>query len=95
MDYEREAGKIKFSGEEFIPDFTFRSYDLALEAKLVRAKQQIFNCIEEMSADIPANLSAFKNLLFCVCDLGAIRDVNESKEGLQRQSGVRVCVIKH
>jgi hypothetical protein len=95
MDYDRETGKVKFSGKEFIPDFVFRSYDLALEAKLIKAKQQISNCIEEMSADIPAYLSAYKTLLFCVYDLGAIRDVNEFQDGLQRQSGVRVCVIKH
>lgn len=95
MNYDRESGKVKFSGKEFIPDFVFSSYSLALEAKLIKTKQQISNCIEEMSADIPAYLSAYKNLLFCVYDLGAIRDVNEFQDGLQRQSGVRVCVIKH
>jgi len=95
MDYDRETGKVKFSGKEFIPDFVFRSYDLALEVKLIKTKQQIYNSIEEMSADIPAYLSAYKNVLFCVYDLGAIRDVNEFQNGLQRQGGVRVCVIKH
>jgi hypothetical protein len=30
VDYDREVGGIKFSGREFIPDFAFHSYNLAL-----------------------------------------------------------------
>jgi len=95
MDYDREAGKVKFSGREFIPDFIFKSYDLALEVKLIKARGDVSKCIEEMSADIPAYLSVYKHLLFCVYDLGEIRDVIEFQDGLQKQAGVRVCVIKH
>ncbi len=95
MDYDRESGKIKFSGREFIPDFVFGTYSLALEVKLIKTRVQVSSCIEEMSADIPAYLSTYQHLLFCVYDFGEIRDVNEFQNGLQKQAGVRVCVIKH
>lgn len=95
VNYDREAGKIKFSGKEFIPDFHFQGMNLALEVKLVRQKSDISKAVEEMSADIPAYLSAYSNLLFCVYDLGEIRDVHEFQEGLQKQAGVRICTVKH
>ena len=50
------------------------------------------SCVEEMSADATAYLSVYKNVLFCVYDLGEIRDVNEFQDGLQKEPGVRVCV---
>lgn len=95
IDYDREAGKFNFSGKEFVPDFIFPTFDLALEIKLVKERVRISQCIEEMSADIPAYLSRYRSVLFCVYDMGEIRDVNEFQEGLQKQRGVRICVIKH
>lgn len=95
IHYDREAGKIKFSGKEFIPDFVFMEYSLALEVKLIKDKQQVSGCVEEISADIPSYLSAYNNILFCVYDLGEIRDVQEFQSGIQKQNGVRICVIKH
>jgi hypothetical protein len=87
IDYDREAGKIKFSGKEFIPDFVFTEIGTALEVKLIKDETQRSACVEQMSADIPAYLSRYAHLLFCVYDLGAIRDVNEFQSGIQRQAG--------
>jgi hypothetical protein len=95
LDYDRETGRVKYSGKEFVPDFIFKRYDLVLEVKLIKTRQQVFSCVEEMCADVPAYTSVYQNLLFCVYDLGEIRDVNEFQEGLQSEEGVRVCVIKH
>jgi REase_DpnII-MboI len=95
IDYEREAGRVKFSGKEFVPDFIFANISLAAQVKLVKEKHQMTKCVEEMSADVPAYLSVYKNILFCVYDLGVIRDVGEFQEGLEKQNGVRICVIKH
>jgi REase_DpnII-MboI len=95
LDYDRETGRVKFSGKEFVPDFIFKSYSLALEVKLIKIKSDVSKCVEQMSADIPAYRSTYNNLLFCVYDLGEIRDVNEFQDGLEKQGGVRVCVIKH
>jgi len=95
VNYDRESGKVKFSGKEFIPDFVFPSLDMALEAKLIKEPAKISRCVEEMSADIPAYLSKYKNVLFCVYDTGVIRDVAEFQSGFERQTGVRICVVKH
>lgn len=95
IHYDREAGKVKFSGKEFIPDFVFPGFSTALEVKLVKEASSLSNCIEEMCADIPAYLSAYGSVLFCVYDLGAIRDVGEFQLGIQSQQGVRICVVKH
>jgi REase_DpnII-MboI len=95
IDYDREAGRVKFSGREFVPDFVFPNISLATEVKLIKERAQISKSVEEMSADVPAYLSVYKNILFCVYDLGVIRDVSEFQEGLEKQSGVRICVIKH
>lgn len=95
IHYDRETGKFKFSGKEFIPDFIFPDFRLALEVKIIRERGHISKCVDEMSADIPAYLSFYKNILFCVYDLGEIRDVSEFESGIQAQPGVRICTIKH
>ncbi|MFT8247175.1 hypothetical protein [Roseomonas sp. BN140053] len=95
ITYDREAGKVKFSGKEFIPDFVFPNVQTAMEVKLIREKSGISKCVEEMSADIAAYLSVYKTIIFCVYDLGEIRDVNEFQAGFQSQSGVRICTVKH
>lgn len=95
LDYDRETGRVKYSGKEFVPDFVFKRYDLVLEVKLVKTRPEISSCVEEMCADVPAYLSVYSNLLFCVYDLGEIRDVSEFQNGLQEQAAVRVTVIKH
>lgn len=95
VTYDREAGKINFSGKEFIPDFVFPGIHLALEVKLIKTKSDISGCVEQMSADIPAYISKYNNILFCVYDTGETRDVSEFQEGIQKQPGVRICTIKH
>jgi hypothetical protein len=95
VHYDREAGKIKFSGKEFVPDFVFPEFNLAIEVKLIKERSHISKCVEEISADIPAYRSVYGSILFCVYDLGEVRDVNEFQEGIQKQSGVRICIIKH
>ena len=37
-DFDREAGKVEFSGKECIPDFCVRKFSLAIEAKLQKAQ---------------------------------------------------------
>lgn len=95
VDYDRESGKFKFSGREFIPDFVFAAPKMALEVKLIKSAAQVSSCVEQMSADTAAYLSAYENVLFCVYDLGFIRDVPEFQAGIHTLAGARVCVIKH
>jgi len=95
FDYDRETGRVKFSGKEFVPDFLFKSFNLVIEVKLIKNKSHISKCVEEMSADIPAYLSAYESIIFCVYDLGCIQDVAEFQRGFESNAGVRLCVIKH
>ncbi len=95
VDYDRETGRVKFSGKEFVPDFVFPNYQLVLEVKLIREKTHISRSIEEMSADIPAYLSIYKSILFCIYDMGEIRDMSEIQAGIQNRDGVRVLIVKH
>ena len=95
LNYDRESGKIEFSGKEFIPDFVFRDIGMALEVKLVRQRADISKCIEEMSSDATAYAHAYSKILFLVYDLGEIRDVHEIQSGFEKLPGVRVCIVKH
>ena len=95
IDYDRESGRVKYSGKEFIPDFVFSRYSLVVEVKLIKERSQMSKCVEEMSADVSAYLSSYRNVLFCVYDLGVIRDVMEFQSGLEGHDGVRIVVIKH
>lgn len=94
-DYDRETGRVKYSGKEFVPDFVFKGYGLAIEVKLVRDRSKLANCVEEMSADIAAYLSAYESILFVVYDMGGIQDVSEFQLSFHNHAGVRVCVVKH
>jgi hypothetical protein len=95
VHYDRESGRVKYSGKDFIPDFNFHSLNTALEIKLIREGISPSTIVEQLSADIPAYKSAYSSILFCVYDLGSLRDVHEFQNDLQNTDGVRVCVVKH
>lgn len=95
VHYDREAGKFKFSGKEFIPDFVFPGLKVALEVKLIKERGQVSTCVEEMSADTTAYLSVYDTVLFCVYDLGVVRDEVEFQGGIQSNDRARVCLVKH
>lgn len=93
IDYNREAGKIEFSGKEFIPDFVITKMNLCIEVKLLREgrKSQI---IEEICADITAYSKKYEHQLFVVYDLGVIRDETEFINDISSKDGVKVLIIK-
>ena len=95
VHYDRESGRVRFSGKDFIPDFNFHSLHSALEIKLIKEAGNPSQIVEQLSADIPAYKSHYPNVIFCVYDLGALRDIHEFENGLQNTDGVRVCVVKH
>jgi hypothetical protein len=95
VHYDRESGRVRFSGKDFIPDFNFHSINTALEIKLLKENSSPSLMVEQLSADIAAYKAGYSRVIFCVYDLGAIRDVHEFQNGLQNTDGVRVCVIKH
>ncbi|HJW41542.1 MAG TPA: hypothetical protein VJ476_09985 [Rhizomicrobium sp.] len=93
-DYDRETGRVKFSGKEFVPDFVIPSELIAIEVKFVGELGRAKAVIDEMNADVIAFLTKYQRVLFVVYDLGFVRDVNEFGAGLEATAGVSVCVIK-
>lgn len=94
-DYDRESGKVEFSGKEYIPDFCMKKYNLAIELKLLKDTKARSRVIEEMSADITAYSKEYANQLFVVYDLGCIQNISQFKCDLEQCDGVRIVVIKH
>lgn len=95
VHYDRESGRVRFSGKDFIPDFNFHSIHTALEIKLLKEGTHPSAIVEQLSADIPAYKSRYAHVLFCVYDVGVLRDIQEFQTGFENTDGVRVCVVKH
>lgn len=92
-DYDRESGKIEFSGKEYIPDFIIPKLSLCIEVKLLRPGKKS-RIIEEISADITAYRKAYQRQLFVVYDLGVIQNEVEFKRDIEMSEGVKVIIIK-
>lgn len=94
-DYDREAGKVEFSGKEYIPDFCMQKYSLAIEVKLLKEPKAQSRIIEEISADITAYSKEYSNQLFIIYDLGCIQNATQFKSDIEKCDGVRVIIVKH
>jgi hypothetical protein len=94
-DYDREAGRVKTSGKESIPDFIFPTLNLCLEVKLSNSKDKLRTIVDEINADIRAYATKYDRQLYIVYDLGTIRDESEFRRGLEDVPGVSVIVVKH
>lgn len=95
IDYDREAGKVEFSGKEYIPDFCMRKYSLAIEVKLLKDPKSQSRMVEEISADITAYSKEYSNQLFVIYDLGCIQNVTQFKSDIEKCDGVHIVVVKH
>jgi hypothetical protein len=94
-DYDRETGRVKVSGREFVPDFVFHNLTLCMEVKLSKSADTRRAIVEEINADIRAYSTAYDRQLYVIYDLGTIRDEDEFKRGLEDAPGVSVVVVKH
>jgi hypothetical protein len=94
-DYDREAGRVKASGKESIPDFTFPSLNLCLEVKLSKSSDRLRAIVDEINADIRAYSTKYDRQFYVVYDVGVIRDETEFKQGLEDAPGVSVLIVKH
>lgn len=94
-DYDRETGRVKVSGREFVPDFVFQNLKLCVEVKLSKSADTRRAIVEEINADIRAYSAAYDRQLYVVYDLGTIRDESEFKRDLEDAPGVSVLVVKH
>lgn len=94
-DYDRETGRVKVSGREFIPDFIFRKLGLCMEVKLCNSKEKLKDIVEETNADIRAYGSQYPRQLYVIYDVGIIQHEDEFRRGIQDTPGVSVVVVKH
>ena len=95
QDYDREAGRVKFSGKESVPDFNLIRSSLALEVKFVKDRQRVGQIVDEINADIAAYSTGYRHLLFLVYDLGHIQNEIEFRQDLESAPNVFVVVVKH
>jgi hypothetical protein len=75
IDYDRETGRVKYSGKEFVPDFVFLPADMFIEVKLISSVERSKTAIEEINSDILAYKTRYSKGMFLIYDLGIIRDV--------------------
>lgn len=94
-DFDREAGKVEFSGKEYTPDFCMRKHSFAIEVKLLKDPKYQSRIVEEVSANITAYSKKYSNQLFVVYDLGCIQNITQFKSDIEQYDGVRVVVVKH
>jgi hypothetical protein len=87
-DYDREAGRVKSSGKESVPDFNFPRLKLCLEVKLSKSVDKLRSIVDEINADIRAYGKLYERQLYIVYDLGFIRDEEEFKRDLE-EPGVK------
>ena len=92
-DFDRETGRVKTGVKESVPDFVFKTLNLAIEVKLVKDKYGPTRITEEMNADITSYGTGYDNIFFVVYDVGGhIQNIDEFKlKGLH----VYTEVVKH
>ena len=94
IDYDRETGKVLFSGKEYIPDFIIPKLRLCIEVKLVREGKKS-SIIEQINSDIIGYGKEYERQLYIVYDLGEIRDEVEFKRDIENAGdSVRVVIVK-
>jgi hypothetical protein len=95
LAYSREAQRIEYSSKTYVPDFTIRKLDLAIEIKLCNRESREKEIIAEINDDILAYRNEYGNLLFVVYDLGLIRDTDRFTASFEQHQNVIVRVVKH
>jgi len=93
IEYAKEFPHIMFSSKQYIPDFSFEKYSLAVEIKLCKSDEK--SLIAQLNDDIIAYKTKFKSLLFIIYDLGNIRDIDTFKQSFEQFDDVIVQIIKH
>lgn len=94
LPFLREKVHIPYSSKTFVPDFTFDSLHLVVEAKLCNRDGREKAIIDEVNADILAYQTRYKSLIFVIYDLGFIRDVAQFKLDIEKNPDVYAIVVK-
>lgn len=94
LPYLREKDHIKYSSKTYVPDFTFESLNLVVEAKLCNRDGREREIIDEVNADILAYKTKYESIIFIIYDLGFIRDVAQFSADIEKNPNVDAIVIK-
>lgn len=93
IEYAKEFPHITYSSKQYIPDFSFEKFNLAVEIKLCKNEEKAL--IAQLNDDILAYKTKFKSILFIIYDLGNIRDVENFKQEFEKHDDIIVQIIKH
>jgi hypothetical protein len=93
VSYSREKESFQYSSKGYIPDFVLSATRTALEIKLCKPGREP-TIIAQINDDILAYKTQYKNQIFLVYDLGAIRDDAKFRGDLETHGAV-VIVVKH
>ena len=94
LPYLREKEHITYSSKTYVPDFTFESMNLVVEAKLCNREGREKEIIDEVNADILAYQTKYERIIFIIYDLGFIRDVVQFSADIEKNPNVYAIVIK-
>jgi len=95
IPYSREKESIEYSSKTYIPDFTIKKIDLAIDVKLCSREGREKEIIAEINDDILAYQTKYGNLFFIVYDLGFIRDIECFTQAFEKNQNVIARVVKH
>ena len=95
QEFSREKEAIEYSSKNYIPDFTFKKMNTALEVKLCSKKDREKTIISEINDDTVAYKTKYTNLIFVIYDVGIIRDQDKFRDSLESNENVIVRIIKH
>ena len=93
IEYAKEFPHITYSSKQYIPDFSFEKFSLAVEIKLCKNDEK--GLIAQLNDDILAYKTKFKSVLFIIYDLGNIRDIDTFKQSFEQYDDIIVQIIKH
>ena len=95
LEFTREKEHVIFSSKTYIPDFVFKKIETIVEVKFCKKADDEKILIAQINDDIVAYRTKYPNLIFVIYDVGIIRNIDEFKEGFEKQDSVIVKVVKH
>lgn len=94
-NFLKEKESVLYFGKNFTPDFTYPILNVAVELKFVNDEEKIQKVREQLSADIAAYSTRWKDILIVVYDKGGnIRNVDRFTKDFHRDGDIRVrCIV--
>lgn len=94
LDFTREREVAPVGAKAFRPDFIVTLLDLAIEVKLAKPGHGAAEIQEEITADIAACKTKWRQVMVVIYDLGVIVDPYQLRTSNLKLFGVSVVVVK-